>query len=250
GPYGFSDKDPQGFLIEGFEHLALIASSCNHPYMIQLVENEGYSKEIDCLVYRLPVEFELPEAHQRIFERVQRNNSLKMIEFTSRKQLKPWVIPILELMNECFVDIYGFIALDDQEKKVFANRYLPVIDPRFVKLITKNNEPVAFFIALPNFSTGLQKSRGYLLPVGIFHIMRSMKRTKQLDMMLGGVKSVHQGLGLEVLMGLKMIESAKKAGFEQIEAHLVLETNYKMLAELQKLNAIPHKRFRVFQKTL
>ncbi len=250
GPYGFSDKDPQGFLIEGFEHIALIASSCNHPYMIELVEQNGYSKEVDCLAFRLPVDFEVPDSHRKIFERTLRNNNLIVIEFSKRKELVPWVPSILALMNECYADIYGFIPLDEKEKKAFADRYLPIIDPRFVKLITKNNELVAFFIALPNFSKGLQKSRGYLFPVGIFHIMQSMKRTKQLDLMLGGVKPVNQGLGLEVLMGFKMKESAQNAGFEKIEVHLILETNYKMLAEIHKLNAQPHKRFRVYQKAL
>lgn len=250
GPYGFSDKDPQGLLIEGFEHLAVIASNCNHPYLVSLLEQAGYSKEIDCLAFRLPVNVEIPEVHRRIYERAARNESLEVVDFSTRKQLKPWIIPILELMNECYADIYGFIPLTAKEMKDFAGRYMPVIEPRFVKIVVRNNELLSFVVGLPNFSRGLQKSGGYILPFGIFHILRSMKRTKQLDLMLGGVKPSCQGLGLDLLMGFKLLDSAKSAGFEQIEVHLILETNYKMLAEVQKLNAIPHKRFRVFHKDL
>lgn len=250
GPYGFSDKDPQGLLIEGFEHMAVIASNCNFPYLVNLMEQAGYSKEIDCLVFRLPVNVEIPEAHRRIYERAARNESLEVVGFTTRKQLKPWIIPILKLMNECYAEIYGFVPLTEKEMQDFAGRYMPVIDPRCVKIVLRKNELLSFVVGLPNFSRGLQKSGGYILPFGIFHILRAMKRTKQLDLMLGGVKPSCQGLGLDLLMGFKLLDSAKATGFEQIEVHLILETNYKMLAEVQKLNAVPHKRFRVFQKAL
>ncbi|MGB4204808.1 MAG: hypothetical protein WBJ84_04220 [Bacteroidales bacterium] len=250
GPYGFSDKDPQGLLVEGFEHLAMIASNCNYPYLVKLVENEGYSKEIDCFAFRLPMDFKLPEKHRLIYERVQKSTRYKILEFTSRWQLKPYIVPILRVMNKCYQDIYGFIPMEEKEMKEFANRYLPILDPKFVKVATLQEEVIGFVVGLPNISRGLQKSGGYLWPFGLFHILRAMKKTKQIDLMLGGVKPGYQGLGLDLLMGFKLVDSAKAAGFEQIEVHLILETNYKMLAEVLRLNADPHKRFRVFQKAL
>ena len=45
GPLGFSDKDPQGFLIEGFEQPVSIASNCNFPYMVELTEKEDSKKK-------------------------------------------------------------------------------------------------------------------------------------------------------------------------------------------------------------
>jgi GNAT superfamily N-acetyltransferase len=250
GPYGFSDKDPQGLLIEGFEHLGMIASNCNYPFLVTLVENEGYTKEVDCLAFRLPVNFAIPEKHRLIYERALRNNRYEVREFQSRSQLKPLVVPILRVMNECYKDIYGFIPMSEKEMKDFAARYLPILDPRFAKIIVVKDEILGFVIGLPSISRGLQKSGGYLWPFGIIHILRSMKKTKKIDLMLGGVKPEYQGLGLDLLMGFKLLDSAKAAGFEQIEVHLILETNYKMLAEVLRLNAEPHKRFRVFQKNL
>ena len=46
GPLGFSDKDPQGLLIEGFDEPMVIATNCNYPYMVSLVENSGYPKKL------------------------------------------------------------------------------------------------------------------------------------------------------------------------------------------------------------
>jgi hypothetical protein len=138
--------------------------------------------------------------------------------------------------------------MSESEMHEFASRYLPIIDPRFVKVITKEGEVIAFIIAIPNLTKGIQKSGGYLFPLGIFQILLASKKTNQLDLMLGAVRRDYQGTGLEVVMGISLIESARKADFKNIEAHLILETNYKMRAEIERLKIPFHKRFRVFRK--
>ena len=47
GPYGFTDQDPEGFLIEGFEHRATIATYYNYEWLPKFVEKLGYGKDID-----------------------------------------------------------------------------------------------------------------------------------------------------------------------------------------------------------
>jgi hypothetical protein len=44
GPLGFSDKDPQGFQIEGFDLPYLFTAATNRPYLPKMVESEGYTK--------------------------------------------------------------------------------------------------------------------------------------------------------------------------------------------------------------
>lgn len=250
GPYGFSDKDIQGLLIEGFDYLPLLDSACNPPYIVKLVENEGFVKEIDCMTYKFPVNLVLPELYYRIQQRSNYSNHTELVEFTSRRQLKPYIIPVLQLVNKTYDDLYGFVPMSDTEIQELASRYLPIIDPRFVKIIKKEGEVIAFIIAIPNLTKGIQKSRGYLFPIGIFQILLASKRTNQLDLMLGAVRRDYQGTGLEVVMGISLIESARKADFKDIEAHLILENNYKMRAEVERLKVPVHKRFRVYRKEI
>jgi len=47
GPLAFSDKDPQGYLIEGFSEPISIATHCNYAYMIDHLEALGFEKDID-----------------------------------------------------------------------------------------------------------------------------------------------------------------------------------------------------------
>jgi hypothetical protein len=88
------------------------------------------------------------------------------------------------------------------------------------------------------------------LPFGIFKILKSAKKTKQLDLLLGGIKKDCQGLGLDALLALKMMESANISGYRFLDSHLELETNYKIKAEMEKWGGKIYKKYRVFQKDL
>ena len=105
-------------------------------------------------------------------------------------------------------------------------------------------------VALPNLTLGLQKAKGRLFPFGLFQLLKAAKKTKQLDLMLGGIDKRHRGLGLDAVMAIKLIETAKKKGFEVIAIHLMLETNKRVLGEMEKSGATLQKRFRIYQKKL
>jgi len=252
GPYGFSDQDPEGFLIEGFENRATIATYYNLAWMPRLVENEGYGKDIDYFVYKLEIPREVPEFYLRIFERVQKRGNFELLEFKSRKEMKPWIVPILSLMNECYINsnIYGYAPLDEKEMNDLAKRYLPVVDPRFVKVVLKDRDPVAFIIAMPDLSEGIQKARGRLFPIGFLKILRAAKKTKQLDLLLGAIREKYRGLGLDVMMGTKMLISATEAGMEVMDTHHEMEENVRVRAEMERMGGKIYKKFRVYQKAL
>jgi len=103
---------------------------------------------------------------------------------------------------------------------------------------------------MPDMSKGIIRSKGYLLPFGIFYILRSAKITKQLNLMLGAIREDYRNIGLDAIMAIKMIESAKKAGFEYVDSHLELEDNFKVRAEMERMGGKIYKRYRIFTKDL
>jgi len=250
GPMGFTDQDPEGFLVEGLDNEPTIATYYNFEYIIHFLESKGYEKEVDYIVYKVKVPEKVPEIYERIYERISTRTEFTLIEFTGRKALKSYIRPVLSLMNETFQDLYGFVPLDEEQMIGLAKRYLPVIDPRFIKVVTKGNEVVAFILGIPNMDAGLRKAKGRLLPFGIFQIMRAARKTKQLDLLLGGIKQEYRGRGLDVLMGTAMIRSAKNAGFEYMDSHYELESNVSVRAEMQRMGGQVCKRYRIFRKQL
>ncbi len=252
GPLAFSDKDPQGFLIEGFDEPAVIASNCNFPYQSELGEKTGYSKEVDLVVYQIKIPAEIPEFYTKIYQRaVNQNSSLKVLEFTSRRKVKPYIHPVLNLLNRTFTEIFGFTPFTEAEMDDFANRYLFLINPRFIKIIVNaENEVVAFIIGMSHIGDGIRKAKGYLIPFGIFQIFASARKSKQLNLLLGGIDPAYRGKGLDVMMGVKMIASAHDQGKTVIDSHLELETNTKVRAEMEKMGGRVYKRFRIYGKDL
>jgi len=252
GPYGFSDQDPEGYLIEGFENRATIATYYNFEWVPRWLEEEGYTKDNDWFVYKLVVPKEMPEFYKKIYERHMKRGTFEIVEFKSRKEIKPWIRRVLGLMNETYMtgNIYGFAPLEEREMDDLAKRFLPIIDPRFVKVVAKDGEVLAFVIAMPDMTEGIRKARGRLFPFGFIHVLRAARKTKQLDLLLGAVKEPYRGQGLDVLMGVKVLQSALEAGMEKIDTHHEMEANVKVRAEMERMGGKIYKKFRAFQKPL
>lgn len=252
GPLAFSDKDPQGLLIDGFDQPAVIASNCNFPYQAELLEKNNYTKETDLVVYQIRIPDPIPEFYQKIYERAcGLNQGLRILEFTSRRKVKPYIHPVLRLLNSTFTDIFGFVPFSEAEMDDFANRYLFLINPRFIKIvINPQNEVVAFVIGMSHIGDGIRKAKGRLFPFGIFRIFASARKSKQLNLLLGGIDPAYRGKGLDVLMGVRMMKSATALGKTTIDSHLELESNTKVRAEMEKVGGRVYKRFRIFGKEL
>lgn len=251
GPFGFSDKDPQGLQIEGFDQLAVIAAPSNPPYLQKLVEKDGYTKEVDCVSYKLMIPQQFPAFYERVYRRVIRNHKLELMEFKSKRQIKPHIVPALRLVNETYAPLFGFVPMNEPEMKRLADQYMPILDPAFMKLATNaEGEMVGFIVALPDMSRGIQKAKGRLFPFGFLHMLAAARKTRQLDVVLGAIKQEYRGIGVDVLLGKALIQTAMDRGFDFMDSHLVLETNTRMRAEYENLGGKIYKRYRVFGKDL
>ena len=252
GPLGFSDKDPQGFQIEGFGYQTVVATVGNYEYMPRLLEEEGYAKKVDLHDYLIKIPKEFPPIYKKVYERIMSRTDFRfeVLDFKKKSELKKYIVPAFKLMNELYANIYGFVPLEEEEMYVLADEFLPILKPEFVKAVAIDGKMVAFVIAMPEISEGIKKSKGHLFPLGFIHILRSMNKTKGMVLLLGGVKHEYRYNGLDVLMGIKLMESGAEHGMKTIESHLVLETNKAMIGEVLKVGGELIKKFRIFQKNL
>jgi hypothetical protein len=249
GPLGFSDKEPQGMLIEGFEEKVVIATNYNYPWMPSFIERLGFRKEVDLVSYLMKIPEEIPDFLDKIYERVARNPAIIIRDFSRKKELKPWVVPIFQLINEAYKHIYGFIPLEEEEIVSYAKRYLPILNPHFVKVVTdKNDKVIAFIVSMPELSDGIRKAEGRLFPFGWYHILNAGKKTKLLTLLLGAVGPNWRGKGLDVILGVHILKTAINKGIQNMDSHLILENNNIMRAECERYNGRVHKRFRIFSK--
>jgi hypothetical protein len=214
------------------------------------VEKQGYEKEMDYAVYRVDLPSEIPAFYKKIAERAARKNVCRILDITKKRHLKPYIRPVLRLMNHCFEELYGYHPLDEQEMAALARRFLPVLDARFVKIAVQGEDIIGFNIAMPNLAEGFRRAKGRLFPFGLFWIMRAGQRTKQLDSLVGGIRSDLRGRGVDAMIGCATMAAAVDAGFEFVDTHHELEYNRKVRGEMEKLGGKVYKVFRIYRKYL
>ncbi|MFO7616906.1 MAG: hypothetical protein R6V75_06615 [Bacteroidales bacterium] len=252
GPLGFSDKEPQGYLVDGLDQPISLVSTCNYEYQVRLLRNEGYEPEVNLVVYNAEIPDGTPPVYQRILPRLERlNKEFKMVEFTSRIKLRRYIYPVLHLTNRAFEGIYGAQPYDRKEMKDFANRFIWLLNPKLIKVIeNKAGQVIAYVIGMPDITPGIRKSRGYLFPFGIFSILGAGRRSKQITMLLGAIDDPYRGRGLDVMMALRLFESARREGKRILDSHLVLESNQAMRMEYEHIGGQIVKRYQIFSKKL
>jgi GNAT superfamily N-acetyltransferase len=250
GPMGFSDQDPEGLWIEGFGSEPTLATYANFPYVAPLLAAAGYEKEVDYVVYALPVPNEPTEAQARIRNRLLARRRFRLVPVRSRRDVRRLALPVLRVMNEAFQHLYGYVSLEEREMETLAKRYVPVIDPRFLKVVSSADGIAGFVLGVPNMDPGFRAANGRLFPLGVLRILAAARRSKQFDLLLAGVRPRWWRLGLTALLGAELLESVRDAGFETADSHLILETNERTRSEMERLGGRLSKRYRIFRKAL
>jgi hypothetical protein len=250
GPFGMNYHDPTGMMVDGFDQKPALTTYYNYEYFDNLHISAGYNTEIDLVDYKIPIEEFFPEFYTRIYQKASQNSKIKIINLNSRREIKKYIFPVLNLMNQCYSDIYGFSQLDNEEMIDVANHYIPLLDPRLIKIAEYNGEIAGFIIGMPNLNEGIISAGGKLYPFGFLKILKAARKSNQLDLLIGAIKKGCQGIGIDVLLGIEMINTAKKIGFTVIDSHLELESNKKVRSEMERLGGKICKRYRIYQKSL
>ncbi len=250
GPKGFSAFDGYGILVEGFEHRQMMnMMNYNYPYYPRLVEAVGFTKEVDFVSCYLNAEdFNIPERIHRIAERVQQRGTLRVHRLETKGELKQWADRIGKAYNQAFVQNWEYYPLTPREIKFVLDSLLQVADPRMIKIITHKEDVVGFVLGFPDVSEGLKKANGRLLPFGLFHILRDMRRTSWVALNGAGILPEFQGHGGNALMYSEMektIRSYKQ--FQHAELTQVAETAVQMRRDLENIGGRPYKNHRVYR---
>lgn len=254
GPMGFTDLDPEGLLIYGFDKVSTMATKYSYPYYVDQIERLGFKKEADWNEYRIPVPKEVPERHQRIANMIATRYGLKVLKFKNLKQVSPYVARLFELMNEAYKPLYGFAPLTQRQIDHYVKMYVPLLRWDIVSIIIKEDtdEVVGFGIGMPSLSRSLIKSRGKLFPFGWCHLLKDLKSKQNpvIDLLLIGIAPEYQGKGVNAIIFNDFIPSAYKCGFKFAESNPELEMNNKVASLWDGFNAENHKKRRAYIKDI
>jgi hypothetical protein len=251
GPLGFTDMDPEGMLIEGFNELATIATIYNYPYYPQHIEKNSYKKDIDWMEFELVPPENIPEKVERIANAVLERYHLRMLEIKKAKELLPYAHEIFHVLNDAYKNIYGFVPLTEKQIDRYIKQYFGFIKPGFVPVIlNEKNEVIAFGITMPSLSKAFQKAKGKLFPFGFIHILMALRKNDRVDLYLTGVRPDYQDKGVNAIMMYEINKIYLKNNIKKVESNPELETNAKVQAQWRHYEGRQHKRRRCYIKEL
>ena len=254
GPLGFTDFDPEGMLVEGFEYLSSMALHHNWPYYKDHMEALGYVKDVDWLEYRIYIGDSIPEKYTRVAKLVSERYDLHLRKITRREVRKSDVgYRLFDLINETYSSLYNFTVLPKKMVDKYVGFYLGVLDLKFVSLVEdKDGEIVGFGVVMPSITRALKKSKGRLFPFGWFHILKSMywKYEENFEMLLIGVKPEYQKKGVNSIIFVDIMKRLLEGGFVYGESNAELESNLDIRSQWGDLEVKECKRRRVYKKAI
>lgn len=254
GPLGFTDFDPEGMLIEGFDRLGTMATIYNYPYYPEHMKRLGYVKDVDWIEYLMFVPDQNWDKAVRVSAIVQRKYKLSYVETKSRAELaRRYGKAVFQLLNESYSELYGFVPLSEKQIDQFIKLYLPFVDLRLISLVVDQDDNlVAVGISIYSLAEALRKAKGRLFPFGWWHLLKALfiKPPKRLDFLLVAVKPEYQSKGVFAMLFSKLLANFIEMKLVDVESNPELEDNKKMLAQWDDFDKDQHKRRRAFKKEL
>jgi len=253
GPKGFGPLDGYGIQIEGFEFRQMMnMMNYNYPYYQKLVENLGFTKEVDFVSsFMNPQKFIVPEKVKKAADIALKRGSFEVMSFKSTKELRKWALKLGQAYNKAFVSNWEYYPLTQRELDYVINNVITIVIPSLLKVILKNGEIVGFVLPFPDISSAMQKNKGSLGPVSILRILKEIKKTDLIDFNGIGILPEYQGLGGNAIIYKILSESVQSdPRFVRSEFTQVAETAVQMRKDLGNLGVKFYKNHRVYKKDL
>lgn len=254
GPLGFTDFDPEGMLVEGFDRVSTMALIYNYPYYPEHMKKLGYYKETGWVEYRITIPDALPEQHVRLAELVKKRYNLKVRKMTVRQIKKEnYGRKLFKLINETYCVLYGYSLLSEKQIDQYVDTYLSLVDAKMLTFVEDaDGDLIGAGISIPSLAEPLQKCNGEIFPFGWWYLLKTMfiKKPDTLDLLLIGVRPDYQNRGVNSLVFVDLFENYRKLGFKYAETNANLETNVKVQAMWDPFEKELHKRRWVFGKDL
>lgn len=251
GPWGFTDMDKEGLLVEGYEHLSPFTCLYNYPYYDTLLKQIGFEKDVDWTQKIVEIGPQLPSSFQYA-DLINQRFGLHVAHAKSMRELcRKYGLSLFHMYNETFAPLFQFTPLTDKQIRNYLDTYVPILNKDFVSiLLDKNEAPVGFIFCVPSLSKSVKKSGGRLLPFGFLRILRAIRKNDTLEALMIGILPEYQGKGGVVPMFKYIHENAIKMGINKMILNPQLEENLKVQTLFGEYKTELFMRRRAYSKSI
>ncbi len=201
GPVNFGNRDNfWGCLTDGFDREPVYTMPYNYPYYARLFENYGFRNYFNQYTYHIDIQggAQDPVIESKA-ERVERNPAYHF-EILSRKIQDRIPGDFMTIYNKAWARFPGVSRIRKEQARALFRELKPIMDPHAVIFGYYYNEPVAFYIMVPDLNQFIRSFDGKLTLWNKMRLMYNLKIAKKGTRLIGlifGVVPEHQAKGVE-----------------------------------------------------
>jgi hypothetical protein len=234
GPINFGDRDKWwGLLVDGFISPSY-GMNYNPPYYKLLFEANGYQDYFKQFTYYTPVHQPFNGLVVGKAKRVAQQDANYHFRHIKKSEIMAYAEPFRVMYNKAWGNHTGIAEMTPEHAQKIVKELKPIMDPRLIWFGYYKDEPVSFFIMLPDVNLafkGLNGQFGWWEKLKFFYQLRTNKITRILGIVYGVVPE-HQGKGVETAMVFaagKLIKDPTKTQYIDYEMNWIGDFNPKMI---------------------
>ena len=248
GPINFGERDKWwGCLVEGFDIDPNYLQNYGKSYYQKLFENYGFQLLFRQLTFLKKVRTPLSEKLSLKAERALRdpNYNFKTLE---KRNIQKYIRDFTKIYNDAWSKYPGVSKLELSQAKLLFAQLKPILDEKILWFAYHNNDPVGFFISIPEMNQIFKHVNGKLNLFGklkTFYHLKIKKSCKKMVGLVFGIVPKHQGKGVDGALIMASRETIQeKLAYEDLELNWIPDFNKSMIRVAEqvqvKLGKIHH----------
>ena len=216
GPINFGSRDAWwGLLVEGYEYEPLYTNPYHPPYYNALFENSGFQNFFNQNSYVWRAEngvlsdIALEKAHRVLA------NPEYQIRDIHNTDLAEAAENLRTIYNKAWALFTGVKEMSQQEAQKLMRTLRPIIDPNLIYFAYHNDQPIGFFVMVPDLNCVIGKFGGKFGLIEKLRLMWELKVRKSCDRVFGiifGITPQFQGKGIESAIMTYILENYIQKG--------------------------------------
>ncbi len=252
GPINFGNRDRWwGLLLEGFDREPNYQCNYNFPYYQKVFEDYGFQVYFYQLTFGRPIQGPLD---QRLYDKanlVEKNPDYSF-GYVKKKDWETLPLKIRTVYNRAWAKRGEIPELTESQARHLVKQMKPIMDEKLLWFGYYKNEPIAFFLSLPEVNQIFKYVNGKMDWIGkIKFVWHTLMRTNRKAFgILFGLVPEHQGKGVDgaIIESFRKMTLTRRFAYTDYEMNWIGDFNPKMIRVVEQINAPVVKRHATYRK--
>jgi hypothetical protein len=247
GPVNFSTNYECSVLVDGFDAPPVVMMAYNPRYYPGLYEACGLEKAKDLWAWELSSSVPPPEKVTRVAEKIRQRQGV-VVRPVNMKDFANEVRRIKDIYNSAWEKNWGFVPMTEAEFDHMAKELKQLVVPDLLLMAEVKGEPVAFSMTVPDANVALKAANGRLFPFGLVKLLLASRKIKRLRLITLGIKEGFRKQGLDAILYLDTLKTARRLGYSGGEISWTLEDNQLVNRAIESMGGHKYKTYRLYQR--